>query len=103
MALTDLMTEISRNKDSFGTDDATEHSTVETVLGLMNDMNGEVKNLAVKACAALSLLCTASLIDDDADWPLWSSKCRSIGSKPSSTSSSTLPLPKTKASETSPV
>lgn len=53
MALTDLMSEIARNKDSFGTDDATEHSTVELVLSLMNDTNGEVKNLAVKTLAAL--------------------------------------------------
>lgn len=49
MALTDLISDIHRSGDQFGVDDATEHSVVEMVLTLMNDSNGEVKNLAVKA------------------------------------------------------
>lgn len=49
MALADLMADIQRSGDQFGLDDATEHSTVETMLSLMNDLNGEVKNMAVKA------------------------------------------------------
>ena len=49
MALTDLMADIARSGESFGVDDTTEHQTVEQVLTLMNDQNGEVKNLAVKA------------------------------------------------------
>jgi hypothetical protein len=49
MALTDLITDIVRSGDLFGVDDATEHSVVEMVLTVMNDSNGEVKNLAVKA------------------------------------------------------
>lgn len=49
MALTDLMADIARSGVSFGVDDTTEHQTVEQVLALMNDQNGEVKNLAVKA------------------------------------------------------
>lgn len=53
MALTDLITDIVRSGDQFGVDDATEHSVVEMVLTLMNDSNGEVKTLAVKALAAL--------------------------------------------------
>lgn len=48
MALTDLIADIQRSGDQFGVDEATEHSTVEQVLALMNDTNGEVKNLAVK-------------------------------------------------------
>lgn len=58
MALTDLMADIARAGESFGVDDTTEHQTVEQVLALMNDQNGEVKNLAVKACV-LSDLCPA--------------------------------------------
>ncbi|KAL8293671.1 hypothetical protein RQP46_000372 [Phenoliferia psychrophenolica] len=53
MALTDLISDIQRSGDQFGVDEATEHSTVEQVLALMNDTNGEVKNLAVKTLAAL--------------------------------------------------
>ncbi|KAK4702038.1 hypothetical protein P7C70_g4189, partial [Phenoliferia sp. Uapishka_3] len=53
MALTDLISDIQRSGDTFGVDEATEHSTVEQVLALMNDTNGEVKNLAVKTLAAL--------------------------------------------------
>jgi cullin-associated NEDD8-dissociated protein 1 len=49
MALNDLISEVQRSGDQFGVDDATEHSTVEQILALMNDLNGEVKNLAVKA------------------------------------------------------
>ncbi|KAM0790577.1 hypothetical protein ACM66B_004444 [Microbotryomycetes sp. NB124-2] len=53
MALNDLISEIKKYGDQFGVDDATEHSTVEQILQLMNDHNSEVKNLAVKALAAL--------------------------------------------------
>ncbi|SGY91656.1 BQ5605_C038g11689 [Microbotryum silenes-dioicae] len=53
MALNDLISEINRSRDTFGLDDQTEHSTVEQILTLTNDLNGEVKNLAVKALAAL--------------------------------------------------
>lgn len=49
MALNDLISEVQRSGDSFGIDDATEHSTVDQTISLMNDTNGEVKNLAVKA------------------------------------------------------
>lgn len=49
MALNDLISEIQRSGDQFGIDDATEHQVVEQILSLMNDLNGEVKNLAVKA------------------------------------------------------
>lgn len=63
MALTDLMSEIARNRESFGTDDQTEHSTVETVLSLMNDTNGEVKNLAVKACVCPLTSLSSALAD----------------------------------------
>lgn len=55
MALADLMADIQRSGDQFGLDDATEHSTVETMLSLMNDLNGEVKNMAVKAWVDFSL------------------------------------------------
>jgi cullin-associated NEDD8-dissociated protein 1 len=48
MALTDLISDIARSGDSFGVEESTEHSLVEQVLALMNDSNGEVKNLAVK-------------------------------------------------------
>lgn len=48
MALADLIAEIQRSGKGFGLDDATEHSTVETMLSLMTDLNGEVKNMAVK-------------------------------------------------------
>ncbi|KAK4052490.1 hypothetical protein OIV83_002292 [Microbotryomycetes sp. JL201] len=53
MALNDLISEIRKHGEQFGVDDATEHSTVEQILQLMNDHNSEVKNLAVKALAAL--------------------------------------------------
>ncbi|KAK4057022.1 hypothetical protein OIO90_001922 [Microbotryomycetes sp. JL221] len=53
MALTDLISDIKKSGQQFGVDDATEHTTVEQVLQLMNDSNTEVKNLAVKALAAL--------------------------------------------------
>lgn len=49
MALADLITDITRSGDTFGLDEQTEHSTVETMLSLMRDLNGEVKNMAVKA------------------------------------------------------
>lgn len=49
VALTDLLGEIERTGDNFGVDEGTEHQVVEQVLGLMQDVNGEVKNLAVKA------------------------------------------------------
>lgn len=48
MALNDLISEVQRSGDQFGVDDATEHSAVEQILALMNDINGEVKNMAVK-------------------------------------------------------
>lgn len=48
MALTDLISDINRAGEAFGVDESTEHQTVEQVLALMNDQNGEVKNLAVK-------------------------------------------------------
>lgn len=53
MALNDLISEVKKHGEQFGVDDATEHSTVEQILQLMNDSNTEVKNLAVKALAAL--------------------------------------------------
>lgn len=53
MALTDLISDIQKSGDNFGVDDATEHSLVEQVLALMNDSNGEVKNLAVKTFVLL--------------------------------------------------
>ncbi|KAM0753363.1 TIP120-domain-containing protein [Meredithblackwellia eburnea MCA 4105] len=53
MALNDLISDIQRSGDAFGVDEATEHTTVEQVLQLLNDTNGEVKNQAVKALAAL--------------------------------------------------
>jgi cullin-associated NEDD8-dissociated protein 1 len=49
VALNDLISEIERCGSSFGVDDSTEHGLVEQVLALMQDANGEVKNLAVKA------------------------------------------------------
>lgn len=49
VALTDLLSEIERCGDNFGVDEGTEHQAVEQVLALMQDANGEVKNLAVKA------------------------------------------------------
>lgn len=49
VALTDLMSEIERCGDNFGVDNSTEHGLVDQILGLMQDANGEVKNLAVKA------------------------------------------------------
>lgn len=48
MALNDLISEVQRSGDQFAVDDATEHSAVEQILSLMNDANGEVKNMAVK-------------------------------------------------------
>lgn len=49
VALTDLLSDIERSGGNFGVDDSTEHGLVEQVLALMQDANGEVKNLAVKA------------------------------------------------------
>lgn len=46
MALNDLNTEA--RQPGFGIDDATEYQLIDQVLGLVTDVNGEVKSVAVK-------------------------------------------------------
>lgn len=52
MALNDLTNTILEDPALFGPDDALEAKTVNKVIALVQDKNSEVKNQAVKWCAA---------------------------------------------------
>ncbi|GAA5973424.1 hypothetical protein JCM11641_006452 [Rhodosporidiobolus odoratus] len=58
MALQDLLSE--SRLTGFSIDEATEYQLVDQVLGLVNDVNGEVKSLGVKTLAHLIPLLSAS-------------------------------------------
>ncbi|GAA6003408.1 TIP120 domain-containing protein [Rhodotorula paludigena] len=60
MALNDLNTEA--RQPGFGIDDATEYQLIDQVLGLVTDVNGEVKSVAVKTLATLVPYVAASRI-----------------------------------------